>query len=115
MPRQVQLLMMMVGRLEVTKRRQPGGDGIVAPRLDLHVVGGIGIHQLDRGTSQEPVHVFGIAAIAAEQPMVPKNPQVTRLGNGLVGGLGNLVRIGQPRHLDSKTAIRQHPCSAASA
>ncbi len=31
--------------------------------------------------------------------MIPQNPQVTRLGRGLVGWLGDVVRIGQTRGL----------------
>jgi hypothetical protein len=38
MPGQVQLLVMMVGRLEVTERRQASGDRVVAARLDPDVV-----------------------------------------------------------------------------
>ena len=91
MPRQVQLLVMVVG-----ERTVAGGDGVVAPRLDLHVVRRVGVHQLDRGAGQQPVDVLGLAAVAAEQPMVAENPQVARLRDRLVGRLGHLVRIGQP-------------------
>ena len=47
------------------------------------------------GAGQQPIDVLGLAAVAAEQPMVAENPQVARLGDRLVGRLGHLVRIGQ--------------------
>ena len=71
------------------------GDGVVAPRLDLHVVRRVGVDQLDRGAGQEPIHVLRLAAVAAEQPVVTQDPQVARLRDRLVGRLGHLVGIGQ--------------------
>ena len=45
MPVDVELLM-MPGTLE---RTQPGGDGVVAPRLDTDVVGRVCVDQVDLG------------------------------------------------------------------
>src|SRR5688500_1289835 len=45
MPRQIQTLVML-GSFE---RRQAGGDGVVGPGFDLHVVGRVGVDQVDSG------------------------------------------------------------------
>jgi hypothetical protein len=72
MPGYVQALVM--GRALET--RQTGGDGVVAPRLDFHVVRWIGVHEMDCGAVKKAVHVFRLAAIGAEQAVLAENPQV---------------------------------------
>ena len=56
--------------------------------------------------AEQPVHVLGLAAVAAEQPVVAQQDQFARLGDRLVGRLGNLV-------LDDLAAVAQ-PASSAS-
>jgi hypothetical protein len=76
---------------------QSGGDGIVAARLDLDAVWRVGVDQVDRLPAQQAVHVVGLAAVAAEQAMDAEAVQVAGPGDGLVGRLGHVVGVGQPR------------------
>jgi hypothetical protein len=50
---------------------------------------------MDRDAVEEPVHVFRLAAVAAEQAMVAQQPQVAWVSGRLVGGLGHLVGIAE--------------------
>ena len=61
------------------ERAEAGGDGVVAARLDLDVVGRIGVDQMDGGAVEQAVDVLGLAAVAAQQAMVAQQPQVARL------------------------------------
>ena len=47
------------------------------------------------GAVEQAVHVRGLAAVAAQQAVVAEQPQVARLGDGLVGRLGHVVGVGQ--------------------
>ena len=52
--------------------------------------------QVDRRTVEQPVHVLGLAAVAAEQTVLAENPQVAGLGDRLVGRLRHLVGVAEP-------------------
>jgi hypothetical protein len=80
----------LLGRGE---RRQPGGDGVVAARLDLHVVRRVGVDQVDACPAEKAVHVFGLASVAAEQAVVVEDPQIARLGDGRVRRGRHVVRV----------------------
>ena len=73
---------------------KPGGDGVVRARLDLHVVGRVGVDQVDGGAVEQAVHVLGLAAVAAQQAVLAEEPQVAGLRDRLVGRLGHVVGIG---------------------
>src|SRR5579872_6903072 len=47
------------------ERRQAGGDGVVRARLDLDVIRRIRVHQMNGGTVEQAVHVFGLAGVRA--------------------------------------------------
>ena len=68
---------------------------LLRARLDLDVVGRVGVHQVDGGAVQQAIHVLGLAAVAAEQAVVAEEPQVARLRDRLVGRLGHVVGVGQ--------------------
>jgi hypothetical protein len=70
MPHYVELLVMGHG----FKRTQPGRDGVVAAWFKLHIVWGICVDQMDRCSCQQPIHVLRLAGVAAQQPMLAKNP-----------------------------------------
>ncbi len=82
MPLQVELLVVLV---RVGKAAVARGDGVVRARLDLHVVRRVGVDQMDRRAVEQPVHVFGLAAVAAEQAVVAKNPEIAGLRRRFVG------------------------------
>ena len=77
------------------ERAQAGGDGIVAARLDLHVIGRVGVDQMNRRAIEQPVHVFRLARVAAQQTVITQDPQVAGLRDRFVRRLGNLVGIAQ--------------------
>ena len=76
---------------------QAGGDGVVRPRLDLHVVRRVGVDQVDGGAVEQPVHVLGLAGVAAQQAVLAEEPQVAGLRDRLVGRLGDVVGVGPGR------------------
>jgi hypothetical protein len=75
---------------------QAGGDGVVAAWFNAHVIGGIGIHEVDRGTLKESIYIFSPTAITAQQPVAAEVPQVTNLRCGCVRRLGHVIGIGKP-------------------
>ena len=75
---------------------RPAAMALLLRGSTLHVVGRIGVDQLNRRAAEQPVHVLGLARIAAQQAMVAKNPQIARLGSRLVRRLGHVVGVGQP-------------------
>src|SRR6266849_10043164 len=87
---QVEFLVMSA----MLERAQAGGDGIVAARLDADVIGGIGTDQVDGCSRQQPIDVVGIPRVPREKPMISQEPKVSRLGDGLVRRLGNVVGVG---------------------
>jgi hypothetical protein len=77
-------------------RTQACGNGVIRAGLDPHVVRRVGVDQVDRVAIQEPVHVLGLARVAAEQPVVAQEPQVAGPRDRLIGRVGHLVRIAEP-------------------
>ena len=71
----VQPLMMGGG-----KGTEAGGDGVVAAGLDFDVVRRIAVDQMDRGASQKLVDIRGLRRIAAQEAMVPQQPEVAGFG-----------------------------------
>jgi hypothetical protein len=51
---------------------------------------------VDRGAAQQAVDVFGPAAVAAEETVVPQQPEVARSGRRFVRRCRHGVRVGQP-------------------
>ena len=86
MAREVELL--VVARAE---GREPGRDGVVRARLDLHVVRRVGVEQVDRRAAEEPVEVFGTGAVAAEHAVLAQHPEVAGLRRGGVRRFRDLV------------------------
>ena len=86
----VEPLVVLVGEAAVA-----GGDRVVAAWLDLHVVRGIRVDQMDRLTIKQPVDVVGVAAVAAEQPVIAQDPQVAWLRRRFVRRFRHVVRIRQ--------------------
>jgi hypothetical protein len=74
--------LLVVCRLE---RGQAGSDGVVRPRLDLHVVRRVGVDQVDAGAIEQAVDVLGLGAVAAEQAMVAQDPQIAGACDWFVG------------------------------
>ena len=66
--------------LAAGERREPGGDRVVGPRLDLHVVGRVGVDQVDRGPAEQPVDRRRVRGVPAEEPVVAQDPEVARAG-----------------------------------
>src|SRR5262249_8780787 len=52
---------------------------------------------MNSSTIEQPIDVFGLARITAEQPMVAQDPNVARLSDGLIWRRRDLVWIGQAR------------------
>ena len=48
----------------------PGGNRVVAPRLDTNVVRWVGVDQMYGRASQQAIHVAGLAGIPAQQPVL---------------------------------------------
>ena len=103
----------MAGRVEglvmrrALERRQARGNGVVAARLDLHVVRRIGVDQVDRSAVQQSVHILGQPAVAAEEAVLAQDPQVARPGRRRVRRL-RARRRGRP-------GLRSRPTLAAAA
>ncbi len=99
MPGQVEALVVLQAPVlagsRSLERRQPRGDGVVAPRLKPDVIRRIRIHQVDGLAVQEPVDVGRVAGVTAQQPVVAQYPQVARLRDRIVRRLGDFIRVGQ--------------------
>ncbi len=81
------------------ERRQPRRDGVVRARLDLDVVGRVGVHELDARPAEQALDVRAGGGIPAEQPVVAEHPEVTPLRDGVVHRLRrdvlvNLAHVG---------------------
>src|SRR5690606_1915510 len=73
---QVELLVVLIGCREAAVS---GGDSVVGARFDANVVRRICIAQMDLRTGEQPVQIFGTAAVAAEQTMIAQYPKIARL------------------------------------
>jgi len=91
----VHLLAALLGQRLVV-RGDARRDRVVAPRLNLHVVRRVGVDQVDRLPVEQPVHVLGAGAVAAQQAVLAEHPQVAGLGDRVVRRLGHGVGVGQP-------------------
>lgn len=91
---EVERLVMGGGRAE---RGEARGDGVVGPRLDLHVVWWVGGEQRDGRAVEQPVEVRDAAGIAAQQPVVAEQPQVAGLGRRLVRWRRDVVGVDETR------------------
>ncbi len=76
------------------ERREPRADCVVGTRLDLDVVGGIGVVHVDGLALAEPIGIRWLGAVPAEQSMVAENPEIARLGDRVVRCFGNHIGIG---------------------
>jgi len=90
MPSQIQDLMV----LNAFEGAEPGSDSIVGTRFDSDIEWRIGVNQVDRGTVQQTIHIFGPATVTAQQAIATEEPKISRFGDCLVGRLWNIVRIG---------------------
>ena len=68
----------------VRERTETGGDSVVAAGLDANIVRRVAVDQVDRLTVEQPIHIFRLAGIATQQPVLPEQPQVARLRCRLV-------------------------------
>ncbi len=77
----------------LTQRRDAGAEVRADRRLllDPHVVRRVHVHQVDRRSREQPRDVGLARAVAAQQPMAPKQPQVAGHGGGAIGQRRNLV------------------------
>jgi hypothetical protein len=66
---------------------EPCGDGIVRAGLDLDVVPGVGVHEVDLGTPEKPIDVLRHGAVPAEEPVGPEDPQIPPPGDRVLGQL----------------------------
>jgi hypothetical protein len=66
----VELLVM----LGTKKGAEAGSNGVVAAGLDADVIGRVRVYQMNLGATEEPVDVFRIAAVAAKQFVLSKQP-----------------------------------------
>ena len=82
------LVVALLGRGE---RREPRADRVVAPGFDLHVVGRVGVEQVDARTTEQTIEVGFAPRVATEQPVVAKHPEVAGLRDRIVGRLGHVV------------------------
>jgi hypothetical protein len=74
---------------------QPGGNGVIGARFDLHVIWRVHVHQVDHRAVEQPIQVFGRTAVAAHEPVVTQQPDIPALRDRIVRRLGNRVRVGQ--------------------
>jgi hypothetical protein len=77
----------------VPAKDQAGRDRVIAAWFNPDIVRRVGVHQVNGLASKQPIHSFRLAAVATEQTMFAEQPEVTGLRLGLVGRLGNEVRI----------------------
>ena len=77
-------------------RDMPAAMALFVRGSTLHVVWRVGEEQVDGHPVQQPVEVGLAAGIPAEQAMVTEEPEVTGLGDRLVGWPGHVVGVGQP-------------------
>ena len=49
--------------------------------------------QVHRGAGEQPIHVCGLGAVAAQDSMPAQEPGVATLGLRLIGGLGHVLGI----------------------
>ena len=62
---------------------------------------------MNRLTPQQPIQIGRAAAVAAQQAMVPQDPQIARLRCRRIGRSGHLIRIAQPIGRDRVQDLRQ--------
>ena len=58
--------------VDAFERAEPGSDSIVGTWFDPDIEGRIGVHKVDRGAVQQPIHVFDLATIAAQQAILAR-------------------------------------------
>ena len=73
---------------------KPAAIALLRSRFDLDVVWRIRVHEMDGGAVEQAIHVLRLAAVAAEQAMLPKHPKIARLRDRFVRRLGHLVGVG---------------------
>jgi hypothetical protein len=71
-------------------------------------VGRIGEEQINGGPVQESVEVGSAAGIPAQEPIVTEEPVIAGPGDGFVGRLRDVIRVGQPIFRLSPCQGRRH-------
>ena len=71
------------------------GDRVVGARLDADVVGRIRVDEVDRCPVQQPVQVVFATGIAAQEPVLAEQPEVSGHRDRLRGRLRDLVGIAE--------------------
>ena len=79
------------------ERAVAGSDRVLAAGFDLHVVRRIRIAKLNLRAGEQSIEVFDAGRVAAQKPVVAKNPKVARLRDSIVGRFWHIIGIGQPR------------------
>src|SRR5205807_982338 len=75
------------------ERGEARGDRHIGTWLHIHVVRRVGVNQLDLRAIYQSIHILRLRAIATEEAVVAKNPQVAGLRDGFIWWLGDGIRI----------------------
>ena len=73
------------------ERAEARRDGVVRARLDLDVVGRVGVDEVDLSSGEQPVDVLARRRVAAHEPVPADQPHVPAASRGGVGEPGHLV------------------------